>query len=147
LTAVKNVSLAEEYLADHFPEFPVLPGVFMLEAATQAASWLVRLSENYAHSLITLQEARSVKFTDFVSPGHQLRITVEQLKREDALVSFKFQGDVEGRVCVSGRLTLECSNLADDDPELAGLDARLIGYQRQIQGLLTRGIPVPSGTT
>ncbi len=36
LTAVKNVSLAEEYLADHFPDFPVLPGVFMLEAATQA---------------------------------------------------------------------------------------------------------------
>jgi len=34
------LSLAEEYLADHFPEFPVLPGVFMLEAATQAASWL-----------------------------------------------------------------------------------------------------------
>jgi 3-hydroxyacyl-[acyl-carrier-protein] dehydratase len=147
LTAVKNVSLAEEYLADHFPEFPVLPGVFMLEAATQAACWLVRLSENYAHSIIVLQEARSVKFTDFVSPGHQLRITVEQLKREDALVSFKFQGEVEGRVCVSGRLTLECSNLADEDPELAGVDARLIAYQRQMQGLLGRGLTLPSAAT
>ena len=141
LTAVKNVSLAEEYLADHFPEFPVLPGVFMLEAATQAASWLVRLSENYAHSMIVLQEARSVKFTDFVSPGHQLQITVEQLKREDALVSFKFEGQVEGRTCVNGRLTLQCFNLADDDPELASLDQRLIGYQRQHQALLTRGLP------
>lgn len=140
LTAVKNVSLAEEYLADHFPEFPVLPGVFMLEAATQAASWLVRISENYAHSLITLQEARSVKFTDFVSPGHQLKMTVEQLKREEKLASFKFQGEVEGRVCVSGRLTLECSNLAEDDPEMAGVDERLIGYQRQLQSLLTRGL-------
>jgi 3-hydroxyacyl-[acyl-carrier-protein] dehydratase len=138
LTAVKNVSLAEEYLADHFPEFPVLPGVFMLEAATQAASWLVRLSENYAHSMISLQEARSVKFTDFVSPGQTLRMTVEQLKREDSLVSFKFQGDVEGRVCVNGRLTLECWNLADDDPELAGLDERMISHQRKIQGLLSR---------
>lgn len=147
LTAVKNVSLAEEYLADHFPEFPVLPGVFMLEAATQAASWLVRVSENYAHSLIVLQEARSVKFMDFVSPGHQLRITVEQLKREGALVSLKFQGEVEGRTCVNGRLTLQCSNLADDDPELAGLDARMISYQRQVQGLLTRGIAVPLATT
>jgi hypothetical protein len=76
-----------------------------------------------------------------------LRITVEQLKREGALVSFKFQGDVEGRTCVSGRLTLECSNMADEDPEMVGLDARLIGYQRQIQGLLTRGLPVPSATT
>src|SRR5918999_588910 len=118
LTAVKNVSLAEEYLADHFPEFPVLPGVFMLEAATQAAAWLVRLSENYAHSMITLQEARSVKFTDFVPPGRQLQITVEQLSRDGALISFKFQGEVEGRTCVSGRLTLQCSNLADEDSEL-----------------------------
>jgi 3-hydroxyacyl-[acyl-carrier-protein] dehydratase len=141
LTAVKNVSLAEEYLADHFPEFPVLPGVFMLEAATQAASWLVRLSENYAHSLILLQEARSVKFTDFVSPGHQLQISVEQLKREDPLISFKFEGKVEGRLCVSGRLTLECSNLADEDPALAALDERLINYQRQHLGLLMRSVP------
>jgi 3-hydroxyacyl-[acyl-carrier-protein] dehydratase len=147
LTAVKNLSLAEEYLADHFPEFPVLPGVFMLEAATQAASWLVRISENYAHSMITLQEARSVKFTDFVSPGDQLRITIEQLKREGSLVSFKFQGDVEDRLCVSGRLTVECSNLADDDPEMAGVDARLIGYQRQHQALLTRGLSIPSAAT
>ncbi len=144
LTAVKNVSLAEEYLADHFPEFPVLPGVFMLEAATQAAVWLVRLSENYAHSMITLQEARSVKFTDFVPPGRQLQITVEQLSRDGALVSFKFQGEVEGRTCVSGRLTLHCSNLADEDSELAGLDGRLVQYQRQQQGLLTRGLTIPS---
>jgi 3-hydroxyacyl-[acyl-carrier-protein] dehydratase len=147
LKAVKNVSLAEEYLADHFPEFPVLPGVFMLEAATQAASWLVRLSENYAHSMITLQEARSVKFTDFVPPGRQLQITVEQLSRDGALVSFKFQGEVEGRTCVSGRLTLHCSNLADEDPELAGVDQRLIQYQRQQQALLTRGLTIPSPAT
>jgi 3-hydroxyacyl-[acyl-carrier-protein] dehydratase len=140
LTAVKNVSLAEEYLADHFPEFPVLPGVFMLEAARQAACGLVRLSENYAHSLVVLQEARSVKFTDFVTPGNQLQIKVEQLKREGALVSFKFQGEVEGRVCLTGRLTLECSNLADADPELAYLDEEMIVYQRDMQHRLLRGV-------
>ena len=147
LTAVKNVSLAEEYLADHFPEFPVLPGVFMLEAATQAAAWLVRISENYAHSMIVLEEARSVKFTDFVTPGRTLRITVEQLKREGALVFFKFQGDVEDRVCVSGRLTLQCSNLADENPELASLDARMIGYQRSVEALLTRSLNLAGAST
>jgi 3-hydroxyacyl-[acyl-carrier-protein] dehydratase len=147
LTAIKSVSLAEEYLADHFPEFPVLPGVFMLEAATQSAAWLIRISENYAHSIVTLEEARSVKFTDFVTPGRTLRITVEQLKREGALVFFKFQGEVDGRTCVSGRLTLHCANLADDDAEMASLDARMISYQRQVEAVLTRGVATTAATT
>ena len=42
ITALKAVSLSEEYLADHFPRFPVLPGVMMLEALTQAAAWTIR---------------------------------------------------------------------------------------------------------
>jgi 3-hydroxyacyl-[acyl-carrier-protein] dehydratase len=140
ITAVKAVSLAEEYLADHFPEFPVLPGVFMLEAATQAAIWLVRMSEDYAHSMIVLNEARSVKFMDFVTPGHELRLTVGLVKREDRLVHCKFEGQVDGRVCVSGRLSLECYNLADDEPELAALDARMVAHQRSMESLLTRGL-------
>jgi 3-hydroxyacyl-[acyl-carrier-protein] dehydratase len=138
LTAVKNVSLAEEYLADHFPEFPVLPGVFMLEAATQSAAWLVRMSEDYAHSMIVLQEAKSVKFTDFVTPGNRLEMRVEQLKQEGSAVSFKFEGKVGERTCVSGRLTLECFNLGDDDPELVDLDRRMVGVQRGFQAILTR---------
>lgn len=141
VTAIKTVSLAEEYLADHFPEFPVLPGVFMLQAATEAATWLVRISENYAHSMIVLQEARMVKFAGFVSPGHSLKISVEQLKREDPLVHFKFQGEVDGRVCVSGRISLECYNLADDDPELASLDARMVARQREAEHLINHASP------
>jgi 3-hydroxyacyl-[acyl-carrier-protein] dehydratase len=138
VTAIKNVSLAEDYLADHFPEFPVLPGVFMLQAATEAATWLVRISENYAHSMIVLHEARMVKFAGFVAPGNTLKISVDQLKREDALVQFKFEGEVDGRVCVSGKLTLECYNLADDDPELANLDGRMVAHQRTLEPLVMR---------
>ncbi len=117
LTAVKNVSLAEDYLADHFPEFPVLPGVFMLEAATQASAWLVRLSEDFAHSVIVLHEAKAVKFADFVTPGNTLRMCVKQIRQDGKLVHMRFQGEVEGQSCVSGRLVLECSNLADDHRE------------------------------
>jgi len=113
LTAIKNVSLTEEYLADHFPEFPVLPGVFMLEAATQAGAWLVRLSENFAHSVIVLKEAKGVKFADFVAPGHSLRMCLKQTKRVGKIVHMRFHGEVDGRSCVSGRLVLECSNLSD----------------------------------
>jgi 3-hydroxyacyl-[acyl-carrier-protein] dehydratase len=140
LTAVKNVSLSEEYLADHFPEFPVLPGVFMLEAATQAAVWLVRLSEDYAHSVVVLHEARGVKYADFVTPGHTLTIRVEQTKKDDRYTNLKFQGEVEGNVSVSGRLVLERFNLRDLDPQMADLDTRLIDYQRHSEQLLTRGL-------
>ncbi|MGA2173288.1 MAG: hypothetical protein ABSG82_09830 [Sedimentisphaerales bacterium] len=42
IKTVKCVTLAEEYLADHFPTFPVLPGVLLLEGLIESASWLVR---------------------------------------------------------------------------------------------------------
>jgi 3-hydroxyacyl-[acyl-carrier-protein] dehydratase len=147
LTAVKNVSLSEEYLADHFPEFPVLPGVFMLEAATQAGAWLVRLSENYSHSVVVLQEARAVKYADFVAPGHTLTIRVEQTKKDQRHTFFRFEGTVDGSVSVSGRLVLERFNLAETDPSKVGLDARMIGYQRGIEKLLTRGLEAPTVVT
>lgn len=147
LTAVKNVSLSEEYLADHFPEFPVLPGVFMLEAATQAGAWLVRLSENYAHSIVVLHEARAVKYADFVTPGNQLTMNVEQTGEDDRYVKMKFQGEVEGRLSVSGRIILERYNLADEDPRQAGLDSRMIEYQRGTEALLTRGSAIAALAT
>src|SRR6201996_9275201 len=83
LVAVKNLSLAEEYLADHFPGFPVLPGVLMLESMTQAAAWLVRVSEDFRHSMVVLKEARNVKYSKFVEPGQTLSVTAEWLDRNE----------------------------------------------------------------
>src|ERR1700752_1103600 len=116
LTAVKNVTLTEEYLADHFPEFPVLPGVFMLEAATQAGAWLLRLSENFAHSIICLREARNIKYADFVAPGNSLEVTVSIIKKDDRLAPMKVEGQIEGRPTLSGRIILERYNLTERDP-------------------------------
>src|SRR5689334_21428037 len=74
IVASKYVSLAEEYLADHFPTFPVLPGVMMLEAITQAAGWLMHHRSNFARSMAVLKEARNVKYGRFVAPGGSLRL-------------------------------------------------------------------------
>src|ERR1700681_578193 len=107
LVAVKNLSMAEEYLADHFPGFPVMPGVLMLEAMTQAGAWLVRAGEDFAHSIVVLKEARNVKYSNFVAPGQTLTVTVEIINQDARLTRLKAQGTVEGEVQLSGRLVLE----------------------------------------
>src|SRR6266852_3734137 len=69
---VKNLTLAEEYLADHFPTFPVMPGVLMLQTLVEAGAWLLRITTGFQHSVITLKEARGVKCGAFMEPGRQM---------------------------------------------------------------------------
>jgi 3-hydroxyacyl-[acyl-carrier-protein] dehydratase len=144
LIAVKNVALTEEYLADHFPEFPVLPGVFMLEAATQAGAWLLRLSENFAHSIICLKEARNIKYADFVPPGETLEVTVSMIKKDERLATIKVEGQAANRATLSGRLVLERYNLADRNPEQQLIDQQLTQYFRRVQKLLLPAGLAPS---
>ncbi len=94
IVAVKHVSLAEEYLADHFPTFPVLPGVLMLEAVTQAATWLLHRRHDFARSMAVLKEARNIKYGRFVAPGNFLRVDVELFKLNDSGAVFKAVGSV-----------------------------------------------------
>jgi 3-hydroxyacyl-[acyl-carrier-protein] dehydratase len=132
LTAIKNVALSEEYLADHFPEFPVLPGVFMLEAATQAGAWLLRLSENFAHSIILLREARNVKYAGFVQPGQTLEVTVSIIKMDDRQVTLKMDGQTQAGPTLTGRLVLERYNLADRHPHRREIDEQLKRHFRRV---------------
>ena len=125
ITTVKCLSLGEEYLADHFPRFPVMPGVLMLEAMTEASAWLIRATEDFAHSMVTLKEARNIKFADFVQPGRVLSVTAEILQFDSREVQLKAQGTLEGRTAVSGRLVLERYNLADTRSQLAPTDSYL----------------------
>jgi 3-hydroxyacyl-[acyl-carrier-protein] dehydratase len=136
LSAAKSVALSEEYLADHFPEFPVLPGVFMLEAATQAGAWLLRLSEDFSHSIISLKEVRNIKYADFVQPGQTLELTVSMLKKDERLATMKVEGQSDDRPTLSGRIVLERYNLADSDPNRHDIDDQLKRHFRRMQKLL-----------
>jgi 3-hydroxyacyl-[acyl-carrier-protein] dehydratase len=138
VTALKNLSLAEEYLADHFPRAPVMPGVLMLEALTQACAWLVRAGEDFAHSVVVLKEVRSVKYANFVEPGKVLEISAEQLGRDARQVKFKAHGLVDGSAAVSARLVLERYNLAEEDSGRADADRYLIARMRELFSLLYR---------
>ncbi|HEX5269097.1 MAG TPA: 3-hydroxyacyl-ACP dehydratase FabZ family protein [Gemmataceae bacterium] len=138
LRAVKNLTRGEEYLADHFPEFPVMPGVLMLQALTEAGAWLLRLTDDYRHSVIVLREARNVKYGNFVEPGRQLLITVELVEQNEHAAVLKGKGEVEGNTAVSAKLTLGRCNLADRHPDLRATDEEIVRHLRR-QCVLLRG--------
>ncbi len=136
LRASKNLTLGEEYLADHFPTFPVMPGVLMLQTLVEAGSWLLRLTDDYRHSVYVLREARGVKYGTFMEPGRQMTVTTELVERDGARASFKGKGEVEGATTVAARLTLEGYNLRDRNPALKETDERIVAHLRSLCGIL-----------
>jgi 3-hydroxyacyl-[acyl-carrier-protein] dehydratase len=122
ITAVKNLSMAEEYLADHFPGFPVMPGVLMLETLIQAGGWLIRHAEDFAHSTVMLKEVRAIRYNNFVSPGNSLVVQMAVKKQNGNIWDFNGSGTVNGDSAVSAKLTLEAFNLSDRNPSLAESD-------------------------
>lgn len=106
IVARKQVSLAEEYLADHFPSFPILPGVLMLEAMVQAARAMMD-----SDTPLVLGEVRALKYGNMVRPGEALEVEVTLHKRHDD-GSFACQG--------SGRVRRATETAASDDVAVSG---------------------------
>ncbi|MCE9630931.1 MAG: beta-hydroxyacyl-ACP dehydratase [Planctomycetia bacterium] len=125
IAAFRTLSNREGYFRDHFPNFPVMPGVLTLEAMFQACTWLVRETEDFAHSMVVLKEARNVKFAGFVRPGQTLTVKAEIKSRAEELASLVVSADIGGKTVASGRMVLECFNLADRYPSRAASDAKL----------------------
>lgn len=115
VVAVKHVSNAEEYLQDHFPTFPVLPGVLMLEAMVQAARTLLAQADP-AGARWTLGAVRALKYGAMVRPGDTLRVEVSLTEKTGESAEFKGMGIVVGpsappengdrRTAVAGKFTL-----------------------------------------
>ncbi len=139
ISAVKNLSLSEEYLADHFPGFPVMPGVLMVEAMVQTGAWYMRQQEDFAYSMVLLKSAKAVKFLSFVAPGRTLQVTAEVQDWRDGECTFKGSGTVDGVSAVSARLTLERFNLADRNVRLKESDETQIRSARELFAQLWQG--------
>jgi len=115
IVTVKQVTMAEEYLQDHFPSFPVLPGVLMIESLVQAARRLLS-DRDPSFARHVLGSVKALKYGGFVRPGDTLRIEVTLSKEDaDGVFAFKGQGLVvspgvvdlsEAPTAVSGRFTL-----------------------------------------
>jgi 3-hydroxyacyl-[acyl-carrier-protein] dehydratase len=138
LRACKFLALGEEYLADHFPRFPVMPGVLMLQALTEAGAWLWRATTGYAHAVIVLREVKNVKYGGFMQPGRRMDVAVDLVKEEGAWATFKGKGsDDAGQQTISAHFVLHGYNLAAKGPAGVAADEGLLTHWKTRWALLT----------
>lgn len=109
---LKNVAMAEEYFADHFPERPVMPGALILEALVQLADWVIRDASDFAHLGMACGFDR-IKFRRMVRPGDQLRLEVKLAGSDGAQHEFAAKAFNAGELSASARLTLVEAPLDD----------------------------------
>jgi 3-hydroxyacyl-[acyl-carrier-protein] dehydratase len=102
IVAIKNVTVNEPYFAGHFPGFPIMPGVLIVEAMAQAGGALL-LTEipDREHKLMVFTGIERAKFRKPVTPGDQLRIEVEVIVWRTNAVK------MQGKAMLDGKLACE----------------------------------------
>ena len=102
IVAIKNVTVNEPHFAGHFPNFPIMPGVLIVEAMAQAGGTLLfHEFPDRQQKLVVFTGIERAKFRRPVVPGDQLRIEV------DVLVWSNPAGKMRGKAFVEGKLTCE----------------------------------------
>lgn len=133
IIAIKTVTKAEEYLQDHFPTFPVLPGVLMIETMVQAARKL--LEKTASNPRLVLNEVNALRYGSFVKPGQALKVEVVY-NGQDSQGNYKCKGignvidtstqtenkplndtanALTAKTAVSGRFTLRAINITAEE--------------------------------
>lgn len=107
LRAIKNVTINEPFFQGHFPHYPVMPGVLLVEAMAQACGVLssITLDESPGdHAVYLFVGIDNARFKHPVHPGDQVRIDVTVERRMRGIWKFKAQAHVEDRLCCEAEL-------------------------------------------
>ncbi|MFS6937499.1 3-hydroxyacyl-ACP dehydratase FabZ [Neisseria animaloris] len=106
LTAIKNVSMNESHFQGHFPDFPVMPGVLIIEALAQACGTLAILSEGGRNSneIYFFAGIDNARFKRQIIPGDQLVFEVELIANKRGIGKFKTVAKVDGQVAVEAEI-------------------------------------------
>jgi 3-hydroxyacyl-[acyl-carrier-protein] dehydratase len=115
IVGIKNVTHNEPFFQGHFPDFPVMPGVLIVEAMAQAAGVLVLASiPDRASKLVLLVAIESARFRRPVVPGDTLRMEMAVVKRKASVAKFAGRATVDGKVVAE--VEVMCK-LADKDEQ------------------------------
>ena len=100
MTGVKNITMSEDFFEHHFPRYPVMPGVMMLESLAQLAGWLEAASTDFENWLL-LDGVVQSKFYGLALPGDQLHLEVTAKPcDEPGEKLFRGVGKIEKKRCI-----------------------------------------------
>lgn len=105
IVGLKSVTMNEPFFQGHFPEFPVMPGVLIVEAMAQVACILaMRVLKKEGHASVFFTGIDGVKFRKPVVPGDVLRLELTKTKQRGELFRFDGKALVEEQVVTQGSL-------------------------------------------
>lgn len=101
--AVKNISLSEDHLHDHFPGFPIMPPTLMIESLAQTGGILAGHSKDFKDNVI-LAKVPKMDFFQWVRPGDQLILEAELVEQRDEGSTVRAWGTVENQKVLEGEI-------------------------------------------
>ncbi len=124
--AVKNVTMAEDHLHDHYPGFPVMPGSLMLEGMAQTGGILLGEKNAFEH-IVILAKVPKITYHRWVRPGDQLIYTATLLDARDEGGSTEVTAHVrehDGTESLAAECEIVFVHLDDNDPAMGHVDQK-----------------------
>jgi 3-hydroxyacyl-[acyl-carrier-protein] dehydratase len=114
IVGIKNVTLNEPYFMGHFPDYPVMPGVLIVEAMAQTAGVLVlKTIPDRAHKLVLLVAVENARFRRPVVPGDSLRMEMKVIKRKASVAKMAGVATVDGQVVAEAEVMCKLADKED----------------------------------
>lgn len=142
-TAVKNVTLAEDHLHDHFPGFPVMPGSLMIEGMAQTGGILLGEKNQFRH-IVILAKVPNVTFHSWVTPGDQIHYTARLLDARDEGGTVACEARVGQRLVAEAEIMF--AHLDASDPALGAIDQKNFVFSSSLMCVMDVG-KAGSGTS